>query len=196
MAGLCARPGDHAVTGRGKRGQSVMVWTHVDGVLNNQPHLCCGCYGFGPRGVSKCDERPAATLFPIALLNDVEPIGEPAVCAGRIYLLQFVNFPHGDAPCSFNLSSTIRRHAARSPGDHAVALRPPWHHRVIRVRPVTIENLTYAALAERLKISPEAARALVKRMRLPRHRLNDRKTRQERGHRVRITRHRSPRSAR
>ena len=43
-----------------------MVWTHVDGVLNNQPHVCCGCYGFGPRGVSKCDERPAATLFPIA----------------------------------------------------------------------------------------------------------------------------------
>jgi hypothetical protein len=41
---------------------------------------------------------------------------------------------------------------------------------------VTIENLTYAALAERLKISPEAARALVKRMRLPRHRSNDGKT--------------------
>ena len=61
---------------------------------------------------------------------------------------------------------------------------------------MTIENLTYAALAERLKISPEAARALVKRMRLPRHRSNDGKTRQERGHRVRITRHRSPRSAR
>ena len=41
---------------------------------------------------------------------------------------------------------------------------------------MTIENLTYAALAERLKISPEAARALVKRMRLPRHRSNDGKT--------------------
>jgi hypothetical protein len=41
---------------------------------------------------------------------------------------------------------------------------------------VTIENLTYAALADRLKISPEAARALVKRMRLPRHRSNDGKT--------------------
>jgi hypothetical protein len=41
---------------------------------------------------------------------------------------------------------------------------------------VTIENLTYAALAERLKISPEAARALVKRMRLPRQRANDGKT--------------------
>jgi hypothetical protein len=41
---------------------------------------------------------------------------------------------------------------------------------------VTIENLTYAALAERLKISPEAARALVKRMHLPRQRANDGKT--------------------
>ena len=41
---------------------------------------------------------------------------------------------------------------------------------------MTIENLTYAALAERLKISPEAARALVKRMRLPRQRANDGKT--------------------
>ena len=41
---------------------------------------------------------------------------------------------------------------------------------------MTIENLTYAALAERLKISPEAARALVKRMRLPRHQANDGKT--------------------
>jgi len=41
---------------------------------------------------------------------------------------------------------------------------------------VTIENLTYAALAERLKISPEAAHALVKRMRLPRQRANDGKT--------------------
>ena len=38
---------------------------------------------------------------------------------------------------------------------------------------MTIEHLTYAALAERLKISPEAARALVKRMRLPRQRAND-----------------------
>ena len=41
---------------------------------------------------------------------------------------------------------------------------------------MTIENLTYAALAERLKISPEAARALVKRLRLPRQRANDGKT--------------------
>jgi hypothetical protein len=36
--------------------------------------------------------------------------------------------------------------------------------------------LTYTELGERLKISPEAARALVKRHRLPRSRANDGKT--------------------
>ena len=36
--------------------------------------------------------------------------------------------------------------------------------------------VTYADLAERLKISPEAARALAKRHRLPRSRANDGKT--------------------
>jgi hypothetical protein len=39
-----------------------------------------------------------------------------------------------------------------------------------------LEMLTYADLGERLKISPEAARALVKRHRLPRSRSNDGKT--------------------
>ena len=39
-----------------------------------------------------------------------------------------------------------------------------------------IEMLTYADLAERLKVSPEAARALAKRLRLPRSRANDGKT--------------------
>jgi hypothetical protein len=39
-----------------------------------------------------------------------------------------------------------------------------------------LEMLTYAELGERLKISPEAARALVKRHRLPRSRSNDGKT--------------------
>jgi hypothetical protein len=39
-----------------------------------------------------------------------------------------------------------------------------------------VEMLTYAQLGERLKISPEAARALVKRQRLPRSRSNDGKT--------------------
>jgi hypothetical protein len=38
------------------------------------------------------------------------------------------------------------------------------------------EMLTYADLGERLKISPEAARALAKRHRLPRSRANDGKT--------------------
>jgi hypothetical protein len=39
-----------------------------------------------------------------------------------------------------------------------------------------IEQLTYVALAERLGCSPEAARSLVKRLRLPRQRGNDGKT--------------------
>jgi hypothetical protein len=39
-----------------------------------------------------------------------------------------------------------------------------------------VEMLTYAELGERLKISPEAARALAKRHRLPRSRSNDGKT--------------------
>ena len=39
-----------------------------------------------------------------------------------------------------------------------------------------VEMLTYAELGERLKISPEAARALVKRHRWPRTRANDSKT--------------------
>jgi hypothetical protein len=39
-----------------------------------------------------------------------------------------------------------------------------------------VEMLTYAELGERLKISPEAARALVKRHRWPRSRANDSKT--------------------
>jgi hypothetical protein len=41
---------------------------------------------------------------------------------------------------------------------------------------VTVETLTYVALAERLKISPEAARSFSKRLRLPRIRSNDGKT--------------------
>jgi len=38
------------------------------------------------------------------------------------------------------------------------------------------EQLTYAQIAERLSVSPEAARAVVKRYRLPRSRSNDGKT--------------------
>jgi hypothetical protein len=39
-----------------------------------------------------------------------------------------------------------------------------------------VEQLTYAALADRLKCSPEASRALARRLRLPRQRANDGKT--------------------
>lgn len=45
-----------------------------------------------------------------------------------------------------------------------------------RENDMPLEMLTYAELGERLKISPEAARALVKRHRLPRSRSNDGKT--------------------
>ncbi len=41
---------------------------------------------------------------------------------------------------------------------------------------MAVEMLSYADLAARLKISPEAARALAKRHRLPRSRSNDGKT--------------------
>src|SRR5271169_4145552 len=41
---------------------------------------------------------------------------------------------------------------------------------------MSIEQLTYAALAERLNCSPEAARSLAKRVRLPRQRGHDGKT--------------------
>jgi len=43
--------------------------------------------------------------------------------------------------------------------------------------PMPVEMLTYADLAERLKISSEAARAIAKRLRLPRSRGNDGKAR-------------------
>src|SRR5258705_9398081 len=52
----------------------------------------------------------------------------------------------------------------------AVAVRPPG----ATIMPV--EVLSYVELGERLKISPEAARALVKRHRLPRSRSNTGKT--------------------
>ena len=38
---------------------------------------------------------------------------------------------------------------------------------------MAVETLTYAALGQRLNCSPEAARALVKRLRLPRQKAND-----------------------
>ena len=41
---------------------------------------------------------------------------------------------------------------------------------------MTVETLTYVALAERMTISPEAARSFAKRVRLPRTRSNDGKT--------------------
>src|SRR5438046_10721304 len=56
-----------------------------------------------------------------------------------------------------------------------------WHVRAVAGRPpgatiMPVEMLSYVELGERLKISPEAARALVKRHRLPRARSNTGKT--------------------
>src|SRR5881392_1856945 len=56
-----------------------------------------------------------------------------------------------------------------------------WHVRAVAGRPpgatiMPVEMLSYVELGEKLKISPEAARALVKRHRLPRSRSNDGKT--------------------
>jgi hypothetical protein len=65
----------------------------------------------------------------------------------------------------FNGLLPLRRHT-RPAGDHPDARSP------------RIELLTYADLAERLKCSPEAARSLAKRLRLPRSCGNDEGARQ------------------
>jgi hypothetical protein len=52
------------------------------------------------------------------------------------------------------------------------------HHRPVTTRTdfLSAETLTYAALGQRLNCSSEAARALVKRLRLPRQKANDGRT--------------------
>jgi hypothetical protein len=53
---------------------------------------------------------------------------------------------------------------------------PPSHQRRLE-KPMTIESLTYADLADRLGATQEAARSLVRRLRLPRMKGNDGKAR-------------------
>jgi hypothetical protein len=53
---------------------------------------------------------------------------------------------------------------------------PRGHQAVTSGSIMPTEQLTYAQIAQRLSVSPEAARALVKRHRLPRSRRNDGKT--------------------
>jgi hypothetical protein len=53
---------------------------------------------------------------------------------------------------------------------------PPGHQRRLE-KPMTIESLTYADLADRLGATQEAARSLVRRLRLPRMKGNDGKAR-------------------
>src|SRR5262245_27655553 len=54
----------------------------------------------------------------------------------------------------------------------AAAWSPP-DHRSDGGAPMAVEMMTYAALGERLNCSSEAARALAKRLRLPRQRANN-----------------------
>src|SRR6516165_511614 len=56
------------------------------------------------------------------------------------------------------------------------AWSPRRHRAVTSGSIMPTEQLTYAQIAERLSVSPEAARAIVKRHRLPRSRRNDGKT--------------------
>jgi len=77
------------------------------------------------------------------------------------------------AALRFNCPSTIRRVPSRRLGDQP---RAPAATREPPVRVVTgrmLEQLTYAQIGERLNVSPEAARAIVKRNRLPRSHGND-----------------------
>ena len=61
--------------------------------------------------------------------------------------------------------------------DSAARFRPASHHPVaLRRLPIPIEMLNYQDLGARLGASAEAARALTKRLRLPRQRGNDGKT--------------------
>src|SRR4029078_11675895 len=86
---------------------------HLDLVLDVRLDLWGGLFGAGARHVSKRDERLAV------LRGEIEPIGV-TVHTKHAHRSYVADLPHGDAPCLSNLSSTIRRHAARSLGDHAV----------------------------------------------------------------------------
>ncbi len=73
---------------------------------------------------------------------------------------------------STSLYSPVRRlngRLTRAAQPRATGWSPPG---LTGLRPMPVEALTYADLAERLHISPEAARALAKRLRLPRSRAN------------------------
>ena len=59
---------------------------------------------------------------------------------------------------------------------NAVPARSPPGYRANRKTAMAVNQLTYAALGDRLETSPEGARALAKRLRLPRSRSNDGKT--------------------
>src|SRR5262245_13702543 len=66
----------------------------------------------------------------------------------------------------FDRKLTFIRQRCRPRGDHTTTPATGG-------APVPVETLTYAALGQRLNCSPAAARALVKRLRLPRQKAND-----------------------
>src|SRR5262249_11307877 len=73
-----------------------------------------------------------------------------------------------------NSSSTAG--GSSTPSGSAGSNKPRLVHAVTSRSTMATEQLTYAQIAERLSVSPEAARAIVKRHRLPRSRSNDGKT--------------------
>jgi chromosome segregation ATPase len=78
----------------------------------------------------------------------------------------------GKIPDAVNHGLTNAAQPCGSPGHRPIAGRSSAPGTTL----MPVETLTYADLADRLKISPEAARAIAKRHRLPRSRANDGKT--------------------
>src|SRR5215471_14630 len=72
--------------------------------------------------------------------------------------------------------SETRGAGSSTPSGSAGSNKPRLAHAVTSRSTMATEQLTYAQIAERLSVSPEAARAIVKRHRLPRSRSNDGKT--------------------
>src|SRR5262245_5303538 len=85
--------------------------------------------------------------------------------------------PHTAAACRRHMHVlTLHQPYAAILENRPVTCRSPAVIAPSGDRAVTLQTLTYAALAERLNISSEAARSLAKRQRLPRTRSNDGKT--------------------
>jgi hypothetical protein len=91
----------------------------------------------------------------------------------------FPKLDHRTAPCFWAERDWVidsppipRARPGTSAGSNKLAPRPRGHQAVTSRSIMPTEQLTYAQIAERLGVSPEAARAIVKRHRLPRSRSN------------------------